>query len=67
MEAREIRDNLNKHVRYDYADYLMMSGMIKKDAHGDVYYLAELIDENCPRSVIYVPLEDVRTITEVTS
>lgn len=63
METREVKRNLNRRVRYeDSNNYLMSACVIKKDKHGEAYYLAELMDVNAMRSIMYVPLSEVSEV-----
>ena len=64
METKEVKRNLNRRVRYgDSNNYLMSACLIKKNKHGEAYYLAELIDVTAPRSLIYVPLNDISEVS----
>ena len=64
MEIKEIIPNLNKKVRYkDSTSYTLSGSTIRKDKHGKIYYVAELLDKN-ERSVCIVRLEDVKCLEE---
>jgi hypothetical protein len=60
MEVKEIIPNLNKQVKWKYSTSYTMTGCtIKKDKQGNIYYVAELLDNTNGNSVCIVRLEEV--------
>ena len=58
MEVREIIQNLNRQVFYGGSEYKLIGSTIRKNAKGEIFYQAELLDKN-KNSICTVKLEDV--------
>ena len=58
MTPMDITNTLNEIVSYRNILYKFVSAIIKKNADGSIYYLAELKDLNA-NSICIVKLEDV--------
>ena len=66
MDISEVKRNLNRRVTYSNesmflvdAEYTLAGCMLRKSIDG-YYYTAELLSVCQPRSVIHVPLEEVK-------
>ncbi len=58
MEVKEIIPNLNRAVFYDGSEYKLTGSIVRKNAQGQTFYQAELLDKN-NNSICIVKLEDV--------
>ena len=61
MEVKEIIPNLNRTVFYDGSEYTLVGSTIRKNARGELFYQAELLDKN-KNSVCTVKLGDVSVL-----
>lgn len=67
MKPNEIRENLNRPIRFtnpklyiDGAEYILTGAVFRRDKKtGEFFYQAELTDRNVKHSVIYCRLEEI--------
>jgi hypothetical protein len=64
MEVRDIIPNLNRAVMYGGSEYKLTGSIIRKDAQGQIFYQAELLDKN-NNSVCITKLEDVKCLNNI--
>lgn len=70
MKPEEIKQNLNRRVRYRSekvaidADYILTGAIFRRKANGKFFYQAELQDIKQAKSIIIASLADIEAVQE---
>ncbi len=65
MTLREIKINMNRKIKYKGNEYKLVGCMFRQNEKtGEFFYQAELLDEQCERSIAICKLEDVQEINQ---